>query len=237
MTRKKKSYIHQCEERDVVAFMREHLADDGLCYPSTEDIGAVVGKSQPTGQRIFKRLREDKSLIWVVVEATSRNQFQSSYGVFPWRNAAQYSKMNPHQLVGTTAGSTSSPHKNTSEDSKMNPSIVGHIAQGHITCDSRVIKVGGSSVGLSASGEYKNQWLMDSKMNPQLVFPPAWALVAQSAFAISRLDELKVLLKKLQAQYGEKDWATPIQTTHARIDDTKAYIADLKLWKILAGVQ
>jgi hypothetical protein len=209
MTSKKesKSYIQLRQERDVIACMRDSLSDDGLCHVRTKDIGAVVGGSKPTGSRILERLRRDQTHIWVVVEATNRDGIQYPYGIFPWRGAAS------HQLIENNQGS------------KMNP---------------YVYMVGGSStVCGGCSGSYKGFSYSDvvagSFLNPAL--PPAWALTLQSASAQARLDALNVRLSGLLNQYGPDAWTTPMQVTSAQIDFMQDYIADLKVWNILAGVQ
>jgi hypothetical protein len=211
---KNKSYLHQCQERDVVAFMRDHLSSDGLCRLRTEDIGTAVGQSKTQGIRILRRLRQDQIWVWVVDEAANRDGNQSTYGIFPWRGATRFdseSLPDAAQSVENNQGADLHPYMYK----------VGHIAN----------KAGYSKSG----GCLVNGVVAGANLHPAL--PPAWALAAQSASAQARLDTLNVRLSSQLDQYGPDAWTTPIQVTSARIDDVQAYIADLNVWKLLAGVQ
>lgn len=226
---KKKSYIQQCQERDVVAYLRGNLSCDGSCHLRSKDIGKVVGVGKTSGYEILKRLREDRQHLWVVNEASNQDQYQLPFGIFPWRGAAQFvhkptqvQKTEPHQLIDKPTGSAAGTSTNAVEIQKTEPYIP-------------MVGSGNNQAGCR-SAEYRSsnsEKVTVQKTEPQL--PPAWALAAQSASAQARLDALNVRLTSLYDQYGQDAWTTPIQTTSARIDDTQAYLADLKVWKILVG--
>jgi hypothetical protein len=205
------------QEDQALAHMRTHLSSDGLFAGTSESLGTAIGWSQPTANRVIRRIVDAVKRAYQIGQATvkqagvrrpiaNRLGQQATCQIFPW--TAPYSSVNTERTRIKTGDAAVTPSENTSPYSSVNASTYSY--------EDRQLSAGTDvSVSMRTVVPY-------SQMN---TVPPMWAVERQLAPAKERLKELQTRLRRLLRQ--DKS----VSHVDAQIEKERAYIADLEAWQ------